>query len=117
MAALIVIIVIALLVGAAVAAHALWKSSHQAVGPGPQNGFLPPGPVHGQGFTPVPPTGSFKEISRTSQGIPPPAQWGTNGKTGTFGTQYINLNGICRLTGKQVADCSCDRCTQAKKKV
>jgi hypothetical protein len=122
-AAVIIIIILVVLVVAAVAARAAWNNTHRSVPPGPGNGALPPG--YGQqpnppGFTPLPPNGrgSFVEQHRTARGAPPPApQPGSRGNTNSFGTRSINPTAICRLTGKRMADCTCDRCTKLKKKV
>jgi hypothetical protein len=56
-------------------------------------------------------------VSTTKKGTPPLPSWGTNGKKNSFGTEYINPTAICKLTGKQMADCTCVKCTADKKKV
>lgn len=121
MAAAIIIVLVVLIV-AAMLARAAWKSSHPSVPPGPRNGVLPPGQgrlPNAPGFKPQPPNagGTFAEQYRTKQGTPPPPPRAANGKTNSFGTVYVNPTAICKLTGKRVADCTCDRCTKLKKKV
>jgi hypothetical protein len=119
-----IIVIIVLLVVATVSV-AVWRNSRRSIPPAPHHGPLPPGqgpgpahqpPVNGPGFTPLPNGGgTFKEISRTRPGMPPsPA---TAGQTNSFGTLRINKTAICKLTGKQIADCTCDDYTRVKKKV
>jgi hypothetical protein len=118
-AAVIIGIIIAALV-VAVIARVAWRNSHRAIAPGGQHGLVPPGPeqqINGPGFTPVSPAGSFHVVSTTKKGTPPLPSWGTNGKKNSFGTEYINPTAICKLTGKQMADCTCVKCTADKKKV
>jgi hypothetical protein len=113
------IIIIVLLV-AVVAGYAAWKSSQRAVTPSRPNRALPPRQAqrpNSPGFTRQAPNarGTFKEQYRTKQGTPPPPRPGaTLGKPNTFGTVYVNLTAICRRTGKQVADCTCERCAMLK---
>jgi hypothetical protein len=117
--AAIVIVVVLLVV--AVAGYAVWKSSQRAVTPGQANRALPPRQAqqpNQPGFTRLPPDarGTFTEQYRTKQGSPPPPPPGAaSGKPNTFGTVYVNPTAICRLTGKQVADCTCSRCAELKK--
>ena len=124
MTALIVIVILAVLGAAFVA----WKSQH---GPG-QPPTLKPGPngqqlvepaqapqIPGQGFL-VEPGPGFVVVSRTDgQPLSPPNIGGANGPITTptgFGQITQNLTAICKFSGKQVADCTCDRCKGIQKK-
>lgn len=126
MVAAITVIIVLLLV--AVAAGVAWNNSRRSVPPGPQHHPLPPGsasgprhqpPLNGPGFTPMPRSagGSFQEITRTGRDTPPSPPPRTAAQTTSFGTTYINLTAVCKLTGKQMTDCTCQQCTHAKKKV
>ena len=117
MTALIVIIV---LLAVVVGGYAAWKSSRPALPPGQRPGAIPPGqphPTNPQQFTPQSPQagGYFVEQRRTKPGTPPSAPRMASGKTNSFGTVYVNPTAICKLTGKQVADCTCPRCAKLKK--
>ena len=121
--ALIIIIILAVL-GVSLAA---WKSQ---TGPGKAN--LKPGPnnqqlidpaqapqVPGQANFLIKPDPGFVVQSRTDGKFPPPPPAaGGQGPVTTangFGQVTQNLTAICRLTGKQVADCTCRRCSDKKK--
>jgi hypothetical protein len=117
------IIVIIVLLAVAVGGYAVWRNSRRALPPGQRHGAIPPGqrpPPNPQHFTPLPPQaggGSFVEQRRTKPGTPPatPRPGGRGGTTNSFGTVYVNPTAICKLTGKQVADCTCHRCAKLRK--
>ena len=119
---MVAIIVLVVLLVVAAGSYAAWRYSRSALPPAPGNAAIPPG--HGQqpnapGFTPLKPGAGavFIEQYRTKQGTPPPPPNAANGTTTSIGTVYVNLTAICKLTGKQVAECTCDRCTKVRKKV
>ena len=118
----IIVLIVLLVIG--LGSYAAYRHSRASVGPGPGYGAVPPGPgpqpPNGPGFAPLNPggKGSFVEQYRTKPGTPPPPPRGAaNGTPTTMGTVFVNLTAICKLTGKQVAECTCDRCTKLRKKV
>jgi hypothetical protein len=125
--ALIVLIVLFVVFGAALVAWKSWQRPGKppALKPGPFHQLFPPKQAPKTPDQPTftiqkPSDAGFKEISRTGgQRSRPSAKTGTKrtaGAPNTFGNVEINLTAVCKLTGKPVADCTCDRCKKIKKK-
>jgi hypothetical protein len=122
---IVIVIIILVVLGVSLVA---WKSQT-----GPGKATLKPGPnnqqlidpaqapqVPGQADFLIKPDPGFVVQSRTDGKFsPPPPVPGGQGPVTTangFGQVTQNLTAICRLTGKQVTDCSCTRCSAIKKK-
>lgn len=127
MTALIVLIVVFAVCGATFVAWRSWQGpgTPPALKPGPFHQLLPQKQAPKTPDQPTfiiqkPSDPGFTEISRTGGQRPgPAAKTGTKrmaGAPNTFGSVEVNLTALCKLTGERVADCTCARCMNIKKK-
>ncbi len=120
MGAVVVILVLLALVGVIALTWKFWQPPRgsAAVELGQDNPTLavPPGAPSEPGFViQSPPAPGFTIVSVSGgQHIPPPRNTASNGAAAaTNGFEFVgvteNLTAICKLTGRQAADCTCDR--------